>query len=117
MGNCFNKTFNDADFTFINSTFERISMEHDYRSLKQNKPFYDLLNNANFTKSFILSERNSLDSDRPNFWDTPPGQEWKVFSSFMFVSHSEKSYNRNVKNLAFIVKYGWDSFVKNYPLF
>lgn len=33
------------------------------------------------------------------------------------MNYSEDTYIRNIKNLGYIEKYGWKSFLKNYPIF
>ena len=108
---CFDKKVKYGDFSFIKyDTFLKNSLDHDFKNV-----FYLIKeHDINFEVSFRESKRNSLDSDRPNVWDTPPGLEWKQITEKMFAGHTEKSFNGNIFYLNYIKINGWNQFVKNF---
>ena len=90
-----------GDFSFIRNSMERKSME------------IDLLTINNFHQHAI----NNLDTSQKITWTTAPQtQEWVEINSSLFQGHTEETYNRNLKNIAFIQKNGWDCFVQSFPL-
>ena len=108
---CFKTQFyREGSFSFINDRFDRTSITYDYKHV------FHLLTDHSFHEEcqFRDGERNSLNSDRPNVWDTPPGDDWRFISHHMFAAHDEKSYNRNMKWLFIIRDQGWDFFVDYY---
>jgi hypothetical protein len=99
-----------GNFSFIKDTNTRLSIEHDYTHV------LPLLRQLSFheDRQFREGERNSLDTDRPNVWDTPPGPVWAEVSKNMFAGHYERTYNRNIKWLFIIKEKGWYFFVDYY---
>ena len=98
MGNCFFKkihpvAYEYGDFSFIPDRMERRSLEIDFVVLDKeliNIPLNDTIK-----------------------WNT---LDWIFLNSQLYQAHTEKTYNRNIKNIEFIKKFGWDCFVRNYPL-
>jgi hypothetical protein len=87
-------------------------MIHDYTKV------LPLLRSANLTVNlecaFREGQRNSIDSARPNLWDTPPGEEWSRIVASVFEAHTENTYNRNMRWLFIIKEKGWDFSVEYY---
>lgn len=52
-----------------------------------------------------------------NVWDTPAGEQWFRVCMNIHPGHTEKTYNRNIRNLSIIANYGWPFFVEKYPVF
>jgi len=106
--NCFK--IKVGDFLFVKNKYQKLSLEYDFQNV------YHLIKDESihFDRSFRNGERNSLDSSRPNVWDTPPGEKWKQVSDLMFPTHTEETYNLNIRMLYYISKHGWDSFVKKF---
>ena len=99
--------YREGDFSFIRDSLTRTSMIHDYKHV------LPLLSNL-YMSGFQDGERSSADSERPNVWDTPPGEEWSHIPEYAFPVHTEHSYNRNIKWLFIIKEKGWYFFVDYY---
>jgi len=86
-----------GDFSFMKDSIERRSMEIDLN---------------------VLEEKNiNINLKEKITWDTPPIiQDWDIINSKLYQCHTYESYDRNIKNIAFIKQFGWNCFVKNYPL-
>ena len=98
-----------GDFSFIESRELRQSLEWDYKHCFKKLQTLSI----DMDESFREGERNSLDSDRPNVWDTPPGSEWKSVTDVMYPTHIEQTYNRNIKYLNHIKEKGWKSYLRH----
>ena len=89
-----------GNFDFISDTMVRRSLEIDYHALQHKQNLIEQIDMVNDIT-----------------WTTPPKtQEWEELNSNLFQLHTNESYNRNLKYIEFINKYGWDCFVNNYPL-
>ena len=88
-----NWLFISGDFSFIDDLSERQSLEHYYNGLD------------NFSWNIIRST------------DFSNKKDLKYLQCIKLNEHDEKTFNRNICNLSIIANYGWEFFVKTYPLF
>jgi len=127
-----------GDFSFIKDIKERTILKIDYNAFDLLYEIHyidgwELLRFNDYLGSFRMNHRSNMvtslrnirkiNDNCPwegitcNIWDTPPGRDWRLVYTLMYQSHTEESYNRNIRNLSLIANYGWDFFVKRYPLF
>lgn len=110
---CFKKlSKKPGDFSFVNNRTIRFSLEHDYHTCL---PLIQQLG-LESSEHFNDGERSSLDEERPNVWDTPPGEEWRKIQNKACPFHSEQTYHRNMKIMSYIAKHGWEKFLENKKL-
>ncbi len=72
-----------------------------------------LVDNEIFIKNINIPKfKSDLD-----MWDTPRGKDWEILYSLIHKHHTEETYNKSIRNLSIIANYGWEIFVKKYPIF
>ena len=70
---CVRPPLEPGNFSFIKNKTLRFALEYDYIHVL---PVIEDLSPRGDTH-FNDGKRSTFDSDRPNVWDTPPGEEWK----------------------------------------
>jgi len=128
------KHYEKGDFSFIEDSYFRYTLEYDYEALnKIGIEAWDLLRFNNFRHTFRDGERRNFELDRDynldknldnhlkinnisNIWDTPPGISWMNIKNSLSKTHTEYTFNRNIKILSYIAMYGWQGYVLNHKL-
>ena len=128
------KYYEQGDFSFIEDSYFRYTLQYDYEALnKIGIETWDLLRFNNFRHTFRDGERRSFELDRDynldknldnnlkinnisNIWDTPPGISWMYIKNSLSKTHTEYTFNRNIKILSYIAMYGWQGYVINHKL-
>ena len=132
--NILERHYEKGDFSFIEDTYFRNILEYDYNAINNiGHQAWDLLRFNNFRRTFRDNERRSFDLDREyndehnfennviihtmsNIWDTPPGISWRHIKDSMSQTHTEYTFNRNIKILAYIAIHGWQGYVISHKL-
>jgi hypothetical protein len=108
---CFNNSriqefIQQGEFSFINSSFLRLALEHDYKYVYPIMLGIDLRN--------VDSYFNSNNNSNNNIWDSPPGDKWNEILYLSYQFHSAETYKYSMKTMKYIIRFGWNRYLNDY---
>ena len=103
----------EGDFSFVNSSFLRIALDHDYKYVFPQLLIEDVI----IFNNYLNNDRNSFDQPKGNIWDspgTPPGDKWNKLLYLAYQFHNSSTYKYSMKTMNYIRKFGWNKYYTNY---